>query len=639
MHIISRYLLTLVALFALSMGAWAQTMLQTPLTLEATADGKISVSKPVSGMQYSLNGGTKAEVPGEIAVKANDIVQFFGDGDNITSYFVSATNITQINCNVDCYIYGNIMSLVSETGFASATELTGSSNFYGLFYCNDHLINHPTKELVLPATTLTSDCYYGMFDGCAGLTTAPELPATVLATSCYEMMFNKCTGLTTAPELPAMKLASGCYANMFQDCANLTASPVLPAPKLVGGCYAAMFYGCTNLSEVTCLATDISAANATNNWLENVATTGTFTKAPSTVWPAGEDGIPSGWTSEEFDFTAVQVEMNEGNTEFSFKMPMADVVECKYELVRDMSIDVTTFIRNRIRIKKDGEAFVAAYSDQIYPMVRDNLNSVFGTAMSRGDANDYTLQLQKKNDDGGYDDVTALSVGTFRYKVTGVNDYDGDIYTSDFQLYQGYEIEVPAGEMVTYYWNERLYVDSEESSYASIYTITDVEGDKAYATKLNVARAFTPLIIFNGSTTESTVLLIPSEYGEVIDGSPVVADDVTVYDGFRGTMSATTIAASTSVQDNYALNGQKFVYVKNALGVKANKAWLEVPKSAGSARSITIVFDSEATGIDKLNADGGTLSGDWYTLDGRKLDTAPTRKGIYILNGHKVVVK
>mgnify|MGYP006988838991 CR=1 FL=1 len=29
----------------------------------------------------------------------------------------------------------------------------------------------------------------------------------------------------------------------------------------------------------------------------------------------------------------------------------------------------------------------------------------------------------------------------------------------------------------------------------------------------------------------------------------------------------------------------------------------------------------------------------WYTLGGQRLDSAPTRSGIYILNGKKVVVR
>ena len=34
-----------------------------------------------------------------------------------------------------------------------------------------------------------------------------------------------------------------------------------------------------------------------------------------------------------------------------------------------------------------------------------------------------------------------------------------------------------------------------------------------------------------------------------------------------------------------------------------------------------------------------SVKGDFYTLDGRKLDGKPTKKGVYIVNGRKVVIK
>ena len=77
--------------------------------------------------------------------------------------------------------------------------------------------------------------------------------------------------------------------------------------------------------------------------------------------------------------------------------------------------------------------------------------------------------------------------------------------------------------------------------------------------------------------------------------------------------------------------------VKNALAVGQYKAWLEIPVSASNARSLTLVFD-DATKITTTNYTNLT-NGDWYDLNGRKLQNMPTKKGIYILNGKKVVVK
>ena len=50
----------------------------------------------------------------------------------------------------------------------------------------------------------------------------------------------------------------------------------------------------------------------------------------------------------------------------------------------------------------------------------------------------------------------------------------------------------------------------------------------------------------------------------------------------------------------------------------------------------------ETTGIVSIEngkwiIDNG--AGAWYSLDGRKLDGKPTKKGVYINNGKKVVIK
>ncbi|MBR1443443.1 MAG: leucine-rich repeat protein [Firmicutes bacterium] len=106
-----------------------------------------------------------------------------------------------------------------------------------------------TKAPELPATTLTNTCYAAMFKGCTSLTEAPELPATTLTDTCYSMMFYGCTGLTKAPELPATTLGPYCYNDMFYDCVSLTEAPELPATTLTDSCYRHMFYGCTSLTE------------------------------------------------------------------------------------------------------------------------------------------------------------------------------------------------------------------------------------------------------------------------------------------------------------------------------------------------------------------------------------------------------
>ena len=190
-------------------------------------------------------------------------------------------------------IEGNIMSLVYGDDFVEQTEVTNEC-FGGLFNDNQTLVS--AKNLVLPATTLAQECYNQMFQDCTSLTEAPELPATTLAASCYNCMFLGCSSLTEAPELPATTLAPNCYCQMFSSCTSLTEAPELPATTLAEGCYSQMFLYCNELSSITCLATDISANNCTENWVTGVAASGTFTKNPEmTSWTTGNSGIPENW--------------------------------------------------------------------------------------------------------------------------------------------------------------------------------------------------------------------------------------------------------------------------------------------------------------------------------------------------------
>ncbi len=336
--------------------------LARPLTFEAkTAGATVAFTKganapSVDNIEYSTDGGvTWAEytygtgiqltsVGDKVSFRGTNARYATGDSDDKYSYF---------SCSDDCYIYGNVMSLINKDNYAINTSLTGHYAFCNLFYNNENIYNHPTKSLKLPATTLsqycylklfngctklssapdlpattlTHGCYYHMFSGCTGLISAPTLPATTLASSCYCCMFYNCTGLTsapalpattlastcysnmfygcislaTAPELPATTLAGYCYDNMFNGCTNLTSAPVLPAATLAYWCYSYMFKGCTSLNSVTCLATDISASYCTYYWLSGVAASGTFYKPASmNDWTTGASGIPSGWTTENY---------------------------------------------------------------------------------------------------------------------------------------------------------------------------------------------------------------------------------------------------------------------------------------------------------------------------------------------------
>ncbi|WP_318662511.1 hypothetical protein [Treponema sp.] len=284
--------------------------LETPLTLEAITAGQITFNNldKITNLKYKLNDGDPIEITENsgsksIQVSANDVVSLFAQGTSNTN---ASSECFKIDCSSDCYVYGNVMSLLTDN-YKTATKITQDYAFTYLFNSNTNIKNHSEKELVLPATTLKDYCYRNMFEGCTSLTKAPELPAdtmklycygsmfkdctllteapelpaTTLAASCYTFMFRGCTSLTQAPDLPATSLMNFCYNGMFELCTSLTTAPVLSATTLPQGCYYYMFSRCTSLKKVECLATDISAEKCTVHFLAEVASSGTFIKASS----------------------------------------------------------------------------------------------------------------------------------------------------------------------------------------------------------------------------------------------------------------------------------------------------------------------------------------------------------------------
>lgn len=254
-----------------------------PLTFEILSGGNIYwkyTSYNDSGartIQYSKNGGEWTSITAAkddsvyISTVSGDILQFKSDNGS-TSDNSSVYNYFANDANVRFNMQGNVYSLLSSSAYTSITSI---GNFC-LMYVFQGIGVVNAENLKLPATTLATCAYAGMFRNCNNLITAPELPATTLGIQCYIGMFSQCKNLTKAPDLLYTGAVPGAaYYNMFSDCKKL--------------------------NYVKCLATDVSAdawgSKATGNWLYKVASTGTFVKHPDmNDWETGGNGIPTNWT-------------------------------------------------------------------------------------------------------------------------------------------------------------------------------------------------------------------------------------------------------------------------------------------------------------------------------------------------------
>ena len=233
---------------------------------------------------------------------AGDRVYFRNASDDLAKGFSKdfTFNYYQFAMTGSIAASGNVMSLLDKTCLATSFPYDDGNvdtpedfnYFVNLFSGCESLTSAPE----LPAIKLTPYCYMWMFKDCTGLTQAPELPAMALSDWCYGGMFDGCTGLKQAPALPANTMQANCYASMFRGCTGLTEAPELLAMTLAGGCYSQMFSGCTKLNHVKVAFTEWPN-DATNNWLKDVASTGTFV-CPDALDKSqtGVSYIPEGWT-------------------------------------------------------------------------------------------------------------------------------------------------------------------------------------------------------------------------------------------------------------------------------------------------------------------------------------------------------
>lgn len=222
---------------------------------------------------------------------------------SIYAYMANNAIYNSFSSDKDVWVYGNIQSLKAGDNFANDVTIPARYMYGKLFMGMTTLRTNPKKGvIVLPATYGTEllAVYQELFSGCTKLTDAPELPAKNLGTQIYQSAFYNCGLLRVAPKLPATILADYCYYNMFR--ASGIEEIFLPALTVPAQGYRLMLQSCANLKKVTCLATDISASNATNSWMGGVPATGLFIKNPlMTSWPRNAAGIPTGWTVEDYN--------------------------------------------------------------------------------------------------------------------------------------------------------------------------------------------------------------------------------------------------------------------------------------------------------------------------------------------------
>lgn len=178
-------------------------------------------------------------------------------------------------------------------------------------------------------------------------------------------------------------------------------------------------------------------------------------------------------------------------------------------------------------------------------------------------------------------------------------------------------------EYDTFVSDEALMVPS----VLSAYIISAIDEDGLVLTPVDVIPADVPVLVFSKKELK----------GDDFRTSATECEPMRITSLLK--VVTETDGLTVELGEVYMLYNDVFYYTQ-AGTIPQGGIYLVTSIPAERARSsYPIGSRSDTTGIITLRTDNSVNQSVWFTLDGRKLNTMPTRKGIYIHNGKKLIIK
>ena len=181
----------------------------------------------------------------------------------------------------------------------------------------------------------------------------------------------------------------------------------------------------------------------------------------------------------------------------------------------------------------------------------------------------------------------------------------------------------PAYDKTTYVTTKKMDFTGVEGLKA--YVATEASNGKVKMEPVDAVPAGTPLMLIGTAGSEYTV--------------PVPASATAPETNWLRAGDGTTEFNGSTF--DYILYSDGLFYQIGEGTVATTKAYLHCESDPtaiiGGARSLSIVFDDESTGIAEMEAVKNVENAKFYNLAGQRI--AQPTKGMYIVNGKKVIMK
>lgn len=171
--------------------------------------------------------------------------------------------------------------------------------------------------------------------------------------------------------------------------------------------------------------------------------------------------------------------------------------------------------------------------------------------------------------------------------------------------------------------------EEQASSLGTFYEMTGIADGKIMFTSVKETEANMPYMFKPAKETVSAKMV---EVKATIPGAPVVGSAT-----FEGTYDQKSILSDASTQ-YYCFKAEdgKLVHViDNSMTVDPFRCYIKVTGGASLGRFLDIVVDDETTAVKNIKV--GSEDNVYYDLSGRRV--LYPKKGMYIMNGKKVIIK
>ena len=346
--------------------------------------------------------------------------------------------------------------------------------------------------------------------------------------------------------------------------------------------------------------------------------------------------VKDGLTNSAIATATYNIVYPEASLPFAFNGGKADIANTSGLSHSDLGSDYNT---TNTKLKFDGA------NDELVLRINENPGKLTFSIKGNGSNPEPwsgTFTVQESADGSSYTDVesyndlgdetsktiTTLKSTTRYIKWIYTTKSVGNVGLGNINLTLGVTVSVGAKGYATY-CNSEYTLDFTGKSIKA-YTISSTDGSALTLTQKNKVAKNEPVLLYSSTNSDSQAIPVIDDGEATVDGTnKLVKGDDAAHTWVEGSAEHYVLATATVEPGFYRANNNT---------VSSTKAYLDLTGLAPGAHSFTLdLGEGDVTGIANVNVEKDAMNGAFYNLAGQRV--AQPTKGLYIVNGKKVIIK